>query len=141
MTESPYDAMLDESHGISRRRLIEGGVAAGALLALPSFLGDRAQAALLQGAASPKKGGSVTIGMNDGGATETLNPYQIPLFMEALRAQFTYDQLFRQDEKLVPRANLAVAATPGKTPREWKVTLRRGVTFHNGQPLTADDVI
>ena len=141
MNESPHDAMLDDDQGISRRRLIEGGVAAGALLALPSFLGDRAQAALLQGAAGPKKGGSVTIGMNDGGATETLNPYQIPLFMEALRAQFTYDQLFRQDEKLVPRANLAVAATPGKTPREWKVTLRRGVTFHNGQPLTADDVI
>jgi peptide/nickel transport system substrate-binding protein len=141
MDESPYDAMLDEGQGISRRRLIEGGVAAGALLALPSFLGDRAQAALLQGSAGPKKGGSVTIGMNDGGATETLNPYQLPLFMEALRAQFTYEPLFRRNTKLVPVGALAVSATPGKTAREWKVTLRRGVTFHNGQPFTADDVI
>lgn len=40
---------------------------------------------------------------------------------------------------LQPR--LATAWEPSEGGQVWTITLREGVTFHNGQPMTADDVV
>src|SRR5579872_2409620 len=76
--------------GLTRAQLLKGSLATGAALA---FGGRFAQAALA--ASTPKTGGSVLLGMNDGPPGETLNPFLFPSFMELMRAQFTHDQLFR----------------------------------------------
>ena len=36
---------------------------------------------------------------------------------------------------------LAESIEPGKTPKTWDVRLKPDLTFHNGKPVTADDVI
>ena len=36
---------------------------------------------------------------------------------------------------------LAESIEPGKTPKTWTVRLKHDLTFHNGKPVTADDVI
>jgi peptide/nickel transport system substrate-binding protein len=37
--------------------------------------------------------------------------------------------------------DLAEAMEPGNDAKSWVVTLRKGVTFHNGKDLTPDDII
>ena len=57
-------------------------------------------------------------------------------------AAFLFDGLYGLDEHLAPvprlAAELATVSADGLT---WTVRLRRGVTFHDGTALTADDVV
>ena len=57
-------------------------------------------------------------------------------------AQFLYDGIYEFDEGLTPvpdlATDLAEISADGLT---WTVTLREGVTFHDGSPLTAEDVV
>ena len=53
-----------------------------------------------------------------------------------------YDWLFRlegADQTFTP--SLAESAQPKEDAKEWLITLRRGVKFHHGTELTAEDVI
>ncbi|MFN2556335.1 MAG: ABC transporter substrate-binding protein [Nitriliruptorales bacterium] len=51
-----------------------------------------------------------------------------------------YDTLFWSQVKEDPEPWLAEAATPSEDFRTWTVTLREGVVWHDGRPLTAEDV-
>ena len=57
-------------------------------------------------------------------------------------AEFLFDGLYGRDAHLAPvpklAAELATVSTDGLT---WTIRLRRGVTFHDGTELTADDVV
>ncbi|HET9158737.1 MAG TPA: ABC transporter substrate-binding protein [Myxococcaceae bacterium] len=70
----------------------------------------------------------------------TLDPHSAD---EALTDSFkfnTHEGLVRYDENLRPEPALAVRWT-NVDPVTWRFELRRGVTFHDGTPLTADDVV
>jgi ABC-type transport system substrate-binding protein len=57
-------------------------------------------------------------------------------------AQFLYDGIYEFDEALTPVADLATdLATISEDGLTWTVTLKPGVTFHDGTALTADDVV
>ncbi len=51
-----------------------------------------------------------------------------------------YDSLFWSQVKENPEPWLAEEATPSEDRRVWTVTLREGLTWHDGEPLTAEDV-
>lgn len=51
-----------------------------------------------------------------------------------------YEALFTHDEGFQLRPALATGATP-LSPTQLRVTLRRGVRFHDGSPFTADDAV
>lgn len=51
-----------------------------------------------------------------------------------------YDSLFWSQVSEEPEPWLAEGATPSADMRSWTVTLRPGVTWHDGRPLTAEDV-
>jgi peptide/nickel transport system substrate-binding protein len=51
-----------------------------------------------------------------------------------------YDTLFWSQVKDDPEPWLAERADPSPDRKHWTVKLRAGVTWHDGQPLTADDV-
>lgn len=51
-----------------------------------------------------------------------------------------YDGLIELDAQLQPRPALAESWTQG-SPTVWTFRLRRGVRFHDGSPLTAEDVV
>lgn len=72
------------------------------------------------------------------GGEESLDPISPTVFTDAV--VILYDRLVRlgDDGRVAP--DLAVAWTPNETATAWVFALREGVTFHNGQPLTAADV-
>ena len=52
-----------------------------------------------------------------------------------------YEQLAQFDESLKAVPVLAESWEPNETGSEWTVKLRQGVTFHNGDKFTAQDVV
>jgi ABC-type transport system substrate-binding protein len=57
-------------------------------------------------------------------------------------AQFLYDGIYEFDEGLTPVPDLATdLAQISEDGLSWTVTLKPGVTFHDGTELTADDVV
>src|SRR5581483_2093523 len=49
--------------------------------------------------------------------------------------------IFDSNLKLALQPMLALSWKPNKDGSVWTFKLRQGVTFHNGQPMTADDVV
>jgi peptide/nickel transport system substrate-binding protein len=70
----------------------------------------------------------------------TLDPHSAD---EALSNSFknnVHEGLVRFNEKLEPEPALAVS-WKAVNPTTWRFQLRKGVTFHDGTPFTADDVV
>jgi peptide/nickel transport system substrate-binding protein len=132
----------DAGSAITRRRLIEGAVAVGASLALPGSLARAAKAEISQ-----KRGGVLRTGHLGGGLKETLDPMKyIYSYAEPVGAQAVYDPLLYPrfapgQVDIRPQPGLALSVTPNRDFTRWQMLLRRGVTFHNGKPFTADDVL
>ena len=53
----------------------------------------------------------------------------------------TGEYLTFSNQHLTLQPALATAWTPNSTSDVWTFKIRQGVKFHNGQPLTADDVV
>jgi peptide/nickel transport system substrate-binding protein len=71
----------------------------------------------------------------------TLNPYTyISGFPGWNLLMLQYDSLMQLDAAGVPQPWLASNVTVTDDLTEWSVTLVEGVTFHDGEPLTSDDV-
>ncbi|MFZ4757553.1 MAG: ABC transporter substrate-binding protein [Burkholderiaceae bacterium] len=93
-------------------------------------------AALLLAATAQAK----TLRTADQGDALSMDPHSLN---ETTQLGFThnlYEPLVARDAnlKLVPALATAWTQT---TPTTWRFTLRRGVTFHDGTPFTADDVV
>ncbi|ARZ66489.1 peptide ABC transporter substrate-binding protein [Streptomyces albireticuli] len=89
----------------------------------------------------PKRGGRLRAAFAGGGAAETLDPHLSNLFADAARAKALFDKLADYGSDMTPRPRLAErweAAGPGLD--RWTVTLREA-TFHDGRPVTAEDVL
>jgi peptide/nickel transport system substrate-binding protein len=119
---------------INRRQFLGGASAAAAALAVPLLLPRRAVAA-------PKKGGTLRMGKGHGQTTDTLDPgiwdngYVISLGF-AFHGRLTE---VAADGSLQPELAESWESTPDAA--IWTFKLRKGVTFHSGKTLDADDVI
>ncbi|CAH1650060.1 Peptide/nickel transport system substrate-binding protein [Hyphomicrobiales bacterium] len=116
---------------VTRRQMLQAsaGIAAGTL-GLPAY-------AAAQGAAQPKKGGSVTVAMS--AATETVDPH-------FSRSQVARNVLMHMCETLVTidergSAQLQLAEDLNVSPdfRTYTFRLRKNVPFHNGKAMTSED--
>lgn len=85
------------------------------------------------------QGGELVIARSEEG--RTLDPAQAVTPAEIAPINQVFDRLFTvsKDGKEV-EPSLAESATPSDDGTEWTVTLRDGVEFSDGSPLTADDV-
>ncbi|MFC0410354.1 ABC transporter substrate-binding protein [Roseomonas elaeocarpi] len=88
-------------------------------------------------AAGPARAADLRIGTQN---VATLDPHFLLLDSNIAYNQHIYGALTDTDEhgKLVP--DLATAWTSDGV-NTWRFTLRQGVTFHDGTPFTADDVV
>jgi len=73
-------------------------------------------------------------------AIESLNPFRGINDADYLFYGLVYDYLFSLDEDGNPLPNLATDAAPDAYGANWTYTIRQNVSWHDGTPLTADDV-
>lgn len=123
---------------LSRRGLLMG-VAAGGLLVAGggAMLAPSANAAT----AKIKKGGVLRVGVGSGSTTETQDAHLGGFTADTARQYQLYDRLVTRDSNFKLVNDLADSFTSNKTGNIWTVRVKKGVKFHNGRPLTADDVI
>jgi peptide/nickel transport system substrate-binding protein len=94
------------------------------------------------GGGTPVKGGTFTVGMVGTGAVETVDPATASSIADYAPTFALFDRLFdvgADIKTLVPR--LARSAETNADATVWTFHLRDGVTWHDGKPLTADDVV
>lgn len=142
MKKSVSDPFLSElargalARRTSRRRFMEGALAAGLSVPAASLLWSRQVEA-----ATPKRGGTFRAGVHDGGTTDTLDPgtaaatYTIQLNY-ACRSYLTE---ITPTNELGPDAAESWESSPDA--KEWRFKLVRGMEFHNGKTVTPKDVI
>jgi peptide/nickel transport system substrate-binding protein len=149
VTIDPRIEWLDD--GVTRRQVLRGALSGGAMLAAGGILGacggdDSGGGG--GGGGTPaesgklKAGGALRVGATGGGAKDTMDAHLPTVDTDIMRQWNLYESLavrtpdFSKLEMLV-----AESIEPGKTPKEWTVRVKDGITFHNGKPVTADDVI
>ena len=133
---------------LSRRQLLHYSGVAAAAVAGSSFLaacggggggngGDGGNGG--SGGGERRSGGLLIHGATGGGAKDTIDPHQPVNAADISRVCNLYEPLlfFNNDYELEPA--LAESVEPSKDAKTWTITMRQGVTFHNGKPVTAND--
>lgn len=141
--------------GLNRRDLLMHGVRGAALLAGGNLLAACGGAAKSTGAATggapaisagppmegtPVRGGTLRVALLSAGATESLSPPKGIVQPDYLRLFNLFDPLFFP----VPGGvapGLATSAEANADATVWTLKLRDGVSWHDGKPFTADDVV
>ncbi|MCB8840351.1 ABC transporter substrate-binding protein [Aurantimonas sp. VKM B-3413] len=133
------DAMVEDAlrRGATRRDLLRLLMASGIGLAAGGTIIGRASQAW---ADTPKSGGSITAAGWSASTADTLDPAKGSLSTDYVRACAFYNRLTFLEEGGSIRMELADRLET-KDAKTWTLTLRKGVTFHDGKPLTTDDVI
>src|SRR5690606_13297436 len=81
-------------------------------------------------------------GFTGGGTTDTIDAFNGITGMDFARIPQLYDGLVGFDLEAKPTLKLAEEVTATKKDAtEWIIRLQRGLTFHDGRPVTADEVI
>jgi peptide/nickel transport system substrate-binding protein len=128
-----------------RSALLLGGqgaaaLGAGWLLAACGASGQSGTTAAATG--KPVRGGTMTAGLMTGGTAETVNPALAVANSDICRAYQLFNYLFYAGPEIgtvVP--GLALSADSNDKATTWVFKLRPGVTWHDGKPFTADDVV
>lgn len=97
-----------------------------------------ALAAAIAAAAAP--GAAKTLRWSSQGDIATFDPYAHTESFTSNVQQHVYEPLVRRALDLSIEPSLAVSWEI-ISPERWRFFLRQGVTFHNGNPFTADDVV
>ena len=124
--------------GWNRRDVMKLMMASGITAAAAQQLFSEQQAAY---AMTPKKGGTVRAAMNLHGPDDTQDPQLFTSGLDYTRGRVVYNNLCQLDENLTPNPELAESFEPNSNATEWTFKIRKGVEFHDGSKLTADDVI
>jgi peptide/nickel transport system substrate-binding protein len=128
---------------IDRRRFLERG-AQGALLATTGgYLAACGSSAKTQSAGTVKKGGTLTAGFISGGSAETFDPAYASAYVDFARSFNLFDRLFELgvEPEIGAVPGLATGAESNHDATVWTIRLRDGVTWHDGKPFNADDLL
>ena len=118
----------------TRRQFMVETMLAGTMVAAATTFGSPVRAA-------PIRGGSVTFGVAGGATSDNLDPRSgspdthLVLGWWAIRNSLTE---VLADGTLV--GEIAKSWEPSADAKTWTFNIRKGVTFHDGKPLTAEDV-
>ena len=137
MTEQRDLERLLAQGRIGRREFILRSAALGAAAAVPSVL--TAGGAV---AAMPNKGGRLRIGTAGGSTTDALDTAGLP---DTMPQNISFGQLrnclVEIDHEANPGPELAESWDATPDAKRWTFKLRKGVEFHNGKTLAAEDVV
>jgi peptide/nickel transport system substrate-binding protein len=144
-----------ENGGFSRRKFLEGAGIVGAGLAIPGLLTGFASSSGASvasagganglarlGGGKPVRGGTFTVGVLSAGQEENLFPGTASTTPDYVRDYNLYNLLFYTGTHITPIVpGLALSAEPNSDSTVWTFKLRGGVTWHDGKPFGADDVV
>ena len=141
----------DESTGKDVRALQQkfrdGGISRRDFLAVLSALGLSAAGArshLANASAlalSPRKGGTAIYANNLHGPDDQLDPIVFTSGIDYTRGRACYNNLTQILDRLTLHPELAEEWSANRDGTEFTFKIRKGVEFHDGSPLTADDVV
>jgi peptide/nickel transport system substrate-binding protein len=129
---------------ITRRAVLRGvtgaavGITAGGALAACG--GGDEEPAAAKASATPRKGGKLRAAFIGGSAESTDPTLAANVGVDYVRARLVWDTLGELDGGK-PVWRLAESVEPNADATQWTVRIRKGVTFSDGRPLTADDVL
>src|SRR5690242_6153907 len=115
--------------------------AGGLLSACSSGSTSSGQAAASPSSTAKRRGGALKVGLTGGSGTDTLDPHKGLTYLDTARAQSLYQPLLQLNGGAQTEFVLAEEISPHGSTSNWVIRLRPGITFHDGKPLTADDVI
>lgn len=118
---------------ITRRTFLQAAVVSAGAAAVG--IGTTASAV-----AQPKRGGILRVVLSDGNSGDSLLATKMPNTFTPIMFLTMYDPLVRLDNGFQPRPGLAESWESSNDAKTWIFHLRKGVTFHDGSPLTAKDV-
>ena len=119
------------NNGLNRRDFIQGAAVTVALVGSP-----------MAKANGPVKGGHLVLGLGGGGTTDSYDPATYTGPVPINYGRLWGENLIDTDETgsglmlVLAESYEALEGT-----RVWRFKIRKGIEFHNGQPLTADDVV
>ncbi|CDZ41522.1 ABC transporter substrate-binding protein [Neorhizobium galegae] len=90
-------------------------------------------------ATKPVKGGTLRISVDQ--AASVIHPLLTRVNPEYLVTELLYSNLTRLKVDMSVEPDLAESWTPNDALTEWTFKLRKGVTFHDGSPFSAKDVV
>ena len=137
----PADSSVIEQairRGATRRELLGMLMAAGMTTAVGGSVITAAKRAV---AATPKKGGDIRFAWAQHGPSDTFDPILATNSLDYCRTRLTYNNLTRFNDDLSVRPELAEEFSSNADATEWTFKLRKGVVWHDGSKLTAEDVI
>jgi peptide/nickel transport system substrate-binding protein len=148
MTGDEPDPRFDD-WAITRRDALRGALAGGVLLGAGGVMAACGSEAVDVptrdfGATSLKNvrdGGSLRIGVQGGGADDSIDAHIPATIPDISRVFQLYEPLADRDIKSDFELVLAESIEPEKGAEAWTIRLKPGITFHNGKPVTADDVL
>ncbi|MCG6912153.1 MAG: ABC transporter substrate-binding protein [Deltaproteobacteria bacterium] len=121
---------------ITRREFISRATALGLTAAVaPAFLGKRAQAA------TPKMGGRFRLGVQGGNTADNGDPATFTNTFMQVYNYATRNNLVEVDHTMSPVPELAESWESTPDAAKWVFKLRKGVEFHNGKTMDANDVL
>jgi peptide/nickel transport system substrate-binding protein len=107
------------------------------------LMGTAAMSAVTVGgeaiAQQPKRGGVLRyVPIGD---LKVIDPIWTTAYITRDHGYMIYDTLFALDETLRPRPQMVDRYTTSGDGMRWSFTLRDGLAFHDGQPVTAEDCV
>ena len=133
---------------LTRRDVIRGGVGIAAAASVAPFVGacgddgTTSPSESPTGSVAPKAGGNLRVGESGGSSKESLDAHKLSATasMEAFQLNL-YDPLLEYSPEGKIENALAEEVQVNSTATQFTVRLKPDLTFHNGKPVTADDVV
>lgn len=136
---SSDDRMIENAirRGATRRELLQMMLMGGVAAAAGATVLGRATAAY---AATPVKGGFIKAAGFSASTADTLDPAKASNATDYVRCCAFYNRLTFLNGQGETEMELAESVESSDA-KVWTVKLRKGVTFHDGKSLTADDIV
>ena len=124
--------------GATRRDIMTWMMAAGATATTGgAIFGSASQV----WASTPKRGGRLVCAGDQHGPADTLDPILCTASVDYWRGRMFYGNLVRLKADLSWEPELAEEVLVNSDATKWTFKLRKGVEFHNGKTMNADDVV
>ena len=140
---APQSGVPSYSPRPSRRLFLAGagGVAAAAALAACTDGGSTPAPIGGSPGGTPERGGNFRLGVTGGGAKDIIDAQTVNAEADGAPVYTAFETLLSRDDKFKLTQDGLAQSVEADNATQYTINLRKGIEFHNGKTLTADDII